>query len=127
MPLIHAGFTIPGIVRPHPLPAWEFHEAEITVFGLHGTGVLQGGLVKREFTIPMWIFNGFTQPQLFAFLRSLRGRLGVIGDLVQTGTVSAVWPEVEFLRFTHEEWIPPQADYGWSVFAELQFRELTPA
>lgn len=124
--LEHAGLRIPGIVRPHGMPPWEFQEMEISVFGLEGIGVLQGSLKKRDFTLPMWIFDGFTQPQLFAFLRQLRQHMGVIGDLVQSGSVSILWHDVEFLGFRTEEWVPPHASYGWSVFADLHFRELQP-
>ena len=127
MALVHAGFTIYGTLKSFKPPGWEFDELQIGVFGLAGVGVLQGGITKREFSLPIWIANSYNQAQLLAYLESLHDRAGAIGSLVLSGTISKTLTNVEFLKIDADDLIPPNPEIGWSCEALLHFRQLTPA
>lgn len=127
MALAHDGVEIPGIVRPHGHPTWNFQETLIQIFGREGTIVLQGGRSHREFTVPIWFYNEYSQVQLIAALDTLHDRIGAIGSLVYTGAIERTLTDVEFLDCDEvSSFIPPNPTIGWSVDLNLKFRQLAP-
>lgn len=125
--LAHDGFQFHGVVKPHTLPDWVIKETKFGVFGLDGVGTLFGGRSHRDFTIPIWIFNSYTQAQLIAYIDSIHERAGHVGSLVYTNAISRTLQDVQFIGLVEDMMIPPNADKGWSLEATLRFCELAPA
>lgn len=127
MGLVFRGVTIPGLVEPWVEGQWDDARQIDTLFGAVGATLLYGGRTTRTLSVPVWVYNGYTQAQLDSFLELLESLQGATGTLTETGAVSATYPlcNLESVRRRGPR-IPPNAHLGWSQKITLELRQLVP-
>lgn len=125
MALTHAGFAIPGVHEDIRFGQWDEQKSLISVFGNFGAVAHLGGYTSRTITIPILIYNNYTQSQLSNFLQDLYEQGNAIGTLVETTGLARSFQYVLFEQFVPDtDVIPPNSHLGYSIHGELNFRQL---
>lgn len=127
MGLVFDGLTIPGLVEPWQEAPWDHAEQIDSLFGSNGATVLDGGRTTRTLSVPIWVYNDYTQSQLDNFLVSLENKKGRVGTLTESGGVSATYPNCYIEAVTRREpRLPPNSHLGWSQKITLELRQMAP-
>lgn len=127
MGLVFRSLTIPGLVEPWQEGQWDDAKQIDSLFGATGATILYGGRTTRTLSVPVWVYNSYTQSQLDAFLESLEALQGSVGTLTESGSVSAVYPNccLDYVQRRTPR-IPPNAHIGWSQKITLELRQMAP-
>jgi len=124
-PLVHAGFTFPGIEQGLVFGTPEPRNQKNEVFGLKGATVLDGGYSTREITCEMWLFDDYsTTGQFNAKLRAITEHVNVTGTLVDS--LGSTFEDVQFLRQEPVGKLLYSNELKWWKHIRLIFEELSP-
>lgn len=99
-----------------------------TLFGSPGATVLHGGRHAPTLSVPIWVYNDYTQSQLNNFLVSLENKTGQVGTLTESGGVSATYPNcyLELVHWREPRFPPNWPPVGWSQKITLELRQMAP-
>lgn len=77
--LYHAGASLLGMIQDIEWGEWLVAVQRASAFGVDGTSVIHGGLVIREFTVPMIVMGYASTAQRDGDLAQFELRLGKVG------------------------------------------------
>lgn len=124
-PLIHAGFTFPGIHQELIFGTPESKTQKNEGFGTNGATVLDGGLGTRDISCEMILFNNYTNlAQFNVLLRSITEHVNTKGDLLDS--LGNFFDDVLFIRQEPIHGPLYSPEFGMWKRVRLIFEELTP-
>lgn len=124
-PLLHAGFTFPGIHQDLIYGTPEAKNQKNEVFTLDGATVTDGGRGTREITCEIVLFNNYSNmSQFIVLLEAINSHVNAKGDLIDS--IGQSFDDVLFLRMEPVEGPLYSAHLGVWKKVRLIFEDLTP-